>query len=72
MSKAYHNIRHFIYLNVKAQYRGEGYRLVKKLMEETAEDTKQRVILDERLKDRKLLGNWFADAGVPSFDEGQE
>lgn len=31
MMKEYKTLRYFIYLNVKAEYRGEGYRLAKKL-----------------------------------------
>lgn len=69
MNKAYHNLRRFIYLNVKAQYRGEGYRLVKKLLEEAGSNATQRTRLDERLKGRKLPDNWIHDAGVPAFDE---
>ena len=35
---AYKNLRHFIYIHAHPQSRGEGYRLVKKFIEETRED----------------------------------
>lgn len=58
MTQAYKNLRHFIYLNVKAQYRSEGYRLARKLLDEGIETGRQRGLLDERLKGRKAEVNW--------------
>jgi hypothetical protein len=41
--QAYKNLRHFIYIHAHPQSRGEGYRLVKKLLEETREDCAKAV-----------------------------
>lgn len=35
----YKNLRHFIYLNVPAQHRSEGYRLARKLVEQVKNDS---------------------------------
>lgn len=60
MIQAYKNLRYFIYLNVKAQYRSEGYRLVNKLLDEATELGQQRKMLDERLN--------LSEAGIPALD----
>lgn len=69
MIQAYKNLRHFVYLNVKAQYRSEGYRLVQKLLSEATELGRQRGSLDERLEGRKPRAVDWADVGIPTFDE---
>ena len=38
MNQAHKNLRYFIYIHAHAKSRSEGYRLVKKLMEETKEN----------------------------------
>ena len=47
----YKNLRRFIYMNVKAEYRGEGYRLVRK------------TIAEERERCAKIAGRFIGDIG---------
>lgn len=67
----YKNLRHFIFLNVKAEYRSEGYRLVRKLLEEGIEVGRQRAALGARLGIRMETPTSFDDCGVPAFEEGE-
>lgn len=69
MIQAYKTLRYFIYMNVKAQYRSEGYRLARKLMDEALVIGIERGKLAERLKGREAEID-LADAGIPAFDEG--
>lgn len=56
----YKNLRRFIYLNVKAQYRGEGYRLASKAVEEERERCAE-VAFKEALEHKSGNVKWDAN-----------